>query len=55
MVAIKKLVGLRASSEAEQLGIDVSEHAEHAYVHDTLIGSMGERFRPSRQSSIVGS
>jgi Amt family ammonium transporter len=54
LVVVRKLVGIRASSEAEQIGIDIAEHAEHAYVHDTLIGSKGERLRPLSGPVTVG-
>jgi Amt family ammonium transporter len=51
---VARVTGLRASSEVEKIGIDVVEHAEHAYVHDTLIGSAGERVRPLARPVAVG-
>ena len=38
LVVVRKLVGLRSSPESVQLGIDVIEHAQRAYVRDSLIG-----------------
>jgi hypothetical protein len=51
---VARIVGLRASAEVDSVGIDVVEHAEHAYVHDTLIGASGERFRPVSRPVAVG-
>jgi Amt family ammonium transporter len=47
LFAVSRIVGLRTSPEVDSVGIDVVEHAEHAYVHDTLIGAAGELFRPA--------
>jgi Amt family ammonium transporter len=53
LFVVRKLVGLRASPESERLGIDVIEHAQHAYVRDTLVGGKGERIRPTSQPVAV--
>jgi ammonium transporter, Amt family len=51
---VARVAGLRASSEVDSVGIDIVEHAEHAYVHDTLIGASGDRFRPAARPIAVG-
>jgi Amt family ammonium transporter len=54
LFVVARVAGLRTSAEVESVGIDVVEHAEHAYVHDTLIGASGDRFRPVSRPIAVG-
>jgi Amt family ammonium transporter len=54
LLVVQRIAGLRASSEVDSVGIDVVEHAEHAYVHDTLIGASGERPGPVLRPIAVG-
>lgn len=38
LMIVDRIVGLRTSFDAERVGIDITEHAEYAYVRDTLTG-----------------
>ena len=51
---VRGLVGLRASSNAESIGIDITEHAEHAYQRETLIGKRTHRINPAREPITAG-
>ncbi len=36
LLPIKRLMGIRAGYEAEEFGIDLTEHDEYAYVRDSI-------------------
>jgi Amt family ammonium transporter len=43
LLVVKQLVGLRASDEADQVGIDLVEHRERAYLRDATGGFVAVR------------
>ena len=49
LMIIRAVVGLRTSDQVREHGIDVTEHAEHAYNRETLAGAM--RAGPERGKS----
>ena len=53
LVLVRNLMGLRASPESEQLGIDVIEHAQRAYVRDMLVVGRGERIDTGAQPVVA--